>query len=172
MPDLEALQLQAQEMLQTVLIWLQSPPFWAQIAGIVVAWFVARFVTKILRNKIPFLNTKPTDGRFLFLRDMVYRARDLVGSLLLVAALAVVVSILDAVTGSSWLVKIAQSLALVLALKKAIELFIPAPGLQNIIKLIVLPSALMMVFGVFDQFTAFLDTVALQLGNIRLSALF
>ena len=172
LPDLGAYQDKAVEILQTVLIWLQSPPFWAQIAGIILAWFIARFVTAQLRKRVPFLHTAPQPGRLFFLRDMIYRARELVQSLLLVAVLGIVVAVLDAVTGSSWLVKIAQSLSLVLALKKGIELFVPAQGLQNIVKLVVLPSALMMVFGVFDAFTAYLDTVALQLGNIRLSALF
>ena len=172
MLNIEKIKTQAFEISDIVLVWLQSPPFWMQIGGIVVAWFVARIATRILTNRIPFLNAKPEEGRFLFLRSMIYRARELVGPLVLVAMLAAIIAVLDAVTGSTWLVKIAQSLSLVLALKKAIELFISSPGLQNIVKLVVLPSALMMVFGVFDQFTAFLDTVALQLGNIRLSALF
>jgi len=172
MPDLEPYKQQALEIGMTLLAWLQSPTFWAQLIAIAVAWFVARLVTSFVRKKVPFLNSAPEEGRFLFLRKQLYQARELVGPLFLVAALAAVIPILDAATGSSWLVKIAQGLSLVLALKKGIELFVPAQGLQKIIKVVVLPSALMMVFGVFDQFTLYLDTVALKLGNIRLSALF
>ncbi len=172
LPDLSVYQDKIIEVSLVVLAWLQSPPFWGQIAGIILAWFIARFVAKQLHRRVQFLNSEPQPGRLLFLRSMIYRARDLVPSLLLVAALGGIIAVLDVITGSSWLVKIAQSLSLVLALKKGIELFVPAQGLQNIVKLVVLPSALMMVFGVFDTFTIYLDTVALQLGNIRLSALF
>ena len=172
MPDLEIYKAQALEIFQTLLVWLQSPTFWAQIGGIVVAWFVAKFIASLLRKRISLLNTEPAEGRMLFLRTIVYQIRELVSPLLLVALLGAVIPALDAVTGSSWLVKIAQGIALVLALKKAIEIFVPSLGLQKVIKLVVLPSALMMVFGVFDQFTQILDNTALQLGNIRLSALF
>jgi len=173
MIDLELYEAQALEVWATVLVWLQSPPFWAQIAAIALAWFVAGFLARMVRKRVPFLATEPAKkGRFSFAFDWAYRARDLVSPLLLVVVLAAAIPALNAATGSSWLVKIAQGLALVLALKKAVELFVPLVGLQKIIQLVVLPSALLMVFGKFDDFTAFLDTVALELGNIRLSALF
>ena len=94
MPDLEKLQIQALEVLQTVLAWFQSPLFWAQIGGIVLAWFVARTVTKILRSKVPLLHTEPAEGRLLFFRNIVYQIRDLVGSLVLVAMLAAIIPVL------------------------------------------------------------------------------
>lgn len=172
MADLEVYEAKLLEVWAIVLVWLQSPLFWAQIAGIAAAWLIAGFLGKLLRKRIPLLNTEPKEGRLLFPRELIYRARDLATPLVLVLVLGAVIPVLDAATGSSWLVKIAQGLALVLTLKKAVELSVPVAGLQRIINLVVLPSALMMVFGVFDEFTAFLDTVALQLGNIRLSALF
>ena len=85
LPDLSAYQDKAIEIFQTILVWLQSPPFWAQIAGIVFAWFIARFVAAQLRKRVPFLHTAPQPGRLFFLRDMIYRARELVQPLLLVA---------------------------------------------------------------------------------------
>ncbi len=173
MTDFEAYKSQFLDIGNTLIIWLQSPPFWAQIAAIILAWFVAGFLARLVRKRVPFLAAEQTDsGRFSLVLDWVYRARDLVSPLLLVAVLAGVIPALDAVTGSSWLVKIAQGLALVLALNKAVELFVPAIGLQKLVKVVVLPSALLMVFGRFDDFTTFLDTISLELGNIRLSAFF
>ena len=169
---IEVYKAQFLEILATILVWFQSPHFYAQIGGIVAAWFIVGFIGKFLQKKILLINTPPKEGRLFLLRDMIYRARGLLSPLLLVLVLGAIIPALDAVTGSSWLVKVAQSLALVLALNKAVELFVPAVGLQKIVKFVVLPSALMIVFGVFDQFTTFLDQAALQLGNIRISALF
>ena len=172
MANFDAYQEKLLEYWATILTWLQSPPFYAQVASIILAWLAARYIGKLLHKSVPLLNSEPKKGRLFQLRNMVYQVRNLVTPLLWVAALAIIVPILDAVLGSSWLVRLAQSLALVLALKTAIELFVAAGTLQLIVRLVVLPSALLMVFGVFDEFSAFLDTLAIQLGNIRLSALF
>ena len=163
----------AQDALNTVLVWLQSPPFYAQVGAIIAAWFAAKIIARIIRARVPFISTEPAkDGRFYFILKWVYQARGLLAPLLLVAILALSVAILDATIGSSWLVRIAQGLALVLALNTAIGLFIPKIALQRIVKLVVLPSALLMVFGKFDDVTTFLDATAIELGNIRVSALF
>lgn len=172
MADIDAYKTQLLEIWATILVWLQSPAFYAQVASIIIAWLAARYVGKFLRTSVPFLHSEPEKGRLYQLRNMAHRGRNLVTPLLWVLALAATVPILDAAIGSSWLVRLAQSLALVLALKTAVELFVPAGKLQLLINLVVLPSALMIVFGVFDEFSAFLDGLALQLGNIRISALF
>ena len=173
MEFIEPYKAQALEIWETVLVWLQSPAFYAQIGAIIGAWFIAKLIASAIKKRVPFLTTEPDkNGRLCFILKWAYMVRDLLGPLLLIGALAGAVAALDASIGSSWLVKLAQSLAVVLALNAAIKLFIPAGGLQRIIQVIVLPSALLMVFGQFDAFTQWLDTVALELGNIRLSALF
>ena len=172
MAILETIQTQALEIWATVLVWLQSPPFYAQIASIIAAWLIARYLGKQLHQRVPLLSTAPAEGRLFQLRSMIYRGRGLMPALLLVLLLAIIVPVLDAAIGSSWLVRLAQSLALILALKKAVELFITAPGMQKLVNVILLPCALLLVFGVLDEFSVFLDGLAIQLGNIRLSALF
>ncbi|MEP1442494.1 MAG: mechanosensitive ion channel domain-containing protein [Hyphomicrobiales bacterium] len=173
MEFIEPYKIQALEIWATVLVWLQSPAFYAQIGAIIGAWFIAKILSATIRKRVPFLTNEPDkDGRLFFILKWVYKVRELLKPLLLIAALAVAVSVLDASVGTSWLARLAQSLAVVLALNAAIKLFIPAGGLQRLIQLVVLPSALLMVFGQFDAFTTWLDTVALELGNIRISALF
>lgn len=155
-----------------ILAWLQSPTFYAQIGAIVAAWLIGKIVAAQIRKRVPLFHTEPGPGRFHFITKWLYRLRELVFPLVLVALLGVAIPVLDASVGASWLAKIAQGLALVLALYNAIALLVPSAGLRKIINLVVLPSALLMVFGQFEAFTSFLDTVAIQLGNIRLSALF
>ena len=172
MTFLETIQSKALELWAMVLVWFQSPPFYAQIGAIILAWLISKYLGAQVHHRVPLLSAEPKEGRLFQLRSMIYRGRGLVPALLLVGVLAVVVPILDAVTGSSWLVRLAQSLALILALKKAVELFIAAPGMQKLVNVVLLPCALLLVFGLLDEFSEFLDGLAIQLGNIRLSALF
>ena len=170
--DIEAWKAQGFQLLDILIVWLTSPVFYAQIAAIVGGWIVAKFLARAVRTRVPMLREEPSEGRMLYLQQWAYRLRDIVFPVLLVAIFAIAVPILDQTTGSSWLVRIAQSLALVLVLFNAVKILIPNESLRKIVNVIVLPSALLMVFGKFDDFTLLLDSVALELGNIRLSALF
>lgn len=172
MPDLNALQAQALELFAIVVAWLTSPTFYAQIAAIVISWLLAIVLARMLNKRVSLLNTAPGEGKLLWIRELIYRARHLAFPALLVGTLAIALPVLRSVTGSIWLVQIAQSLALVLVLYNGVKLFIAHDGLRKIVNLVVLPSALLMVFGQFEAFTGYLDTVALELGNIRVSALF
>jgi small-conductance mechanosensitive channel len=88
-----------------------------------------------------------------------------------VAVLAAAVAGLDASVGSSWLVRIAQSLGVVYLLYATINRFITHPIVNVLCRWIGIPLAALQVFGYFDEFTAGLDTVAFSAGNIRISAL-
>jgi len=172
MLDLENLKTQALSILDVVLSWAQSPTFYAQIGAVILAWIVAKFAAKFLRARIPFFQAEPKKGRFHFMLIWIYRLRELLFPLALVVALAIAIPVLGATTGSSWLARLAQGLALVLVLYNAVKLLVPSEGLRKIVNVVVLPSALLIVFGKFDDFTLLLDSLALELGNIRLSALF
>ena len=155
--------------------WLQSPTFYAQIGAIVGSWLIAKIAASVVRKRVPLFHTAPpseSKHRLRLVFEWLYRLRNLVFPVLLVAILAAAIPILDQVIGSSWLARIAQGLALVLLLYNAIVLLVSSPGLRRIVSIVVLPSALLMVFGKFDDFTLLLDAMALQIGNIRLSALF
>ena len=170
--DVDAWIAWAQSYLDVLIGWAISPAFYAQIGAIIAGWLIAKYLGKQLHTKIPFFNTEPKEGRFFFILNWIYQLRGLLFPLSLVLALAVAVPVLDATVGSSWLVRIAQGLALVLVLYNAVKILVPNEGLRKIVNLVVLPSALLMVFGKFNEFSLFLDTLALELGNIRLSALF
>lgn len=104
MADIDAYKTQLLEIWATILVWLQSPAFYAQVASIIIAWLAARYVGKFLRTSVPFLHSEPEKGRLYQLRNMAHRGRNLVTPLLWVLALAATVPILDAAIGSSWLV--------------------------------------------------------------------
>jgi small-conductance mechanosensitive channel len=71
--------------------------------------------------------------------------------------------------GSSWLTRIAQSIAVIAVLYAAINRFVSHPLINAAARWVGIPIATLHVFGVLDNAAAYLDSVSFQAGNIRLS---
>ncbi len=169
--NLESLKAQGQELLDTLIGWLSSPQFYAQAIAIVAAVIIGRIVAAQILSRVKFFSAASTEGKFLKVYQLIYSCRDLVKPLMVVAALAGATAISDAAVGSSWLVRLAQSAALISLLYAIINRFISHPVVNAAARWIGLPIVAIYVFGYFDEVTAKLDAVALQAGNIRISAL-
>jgi small-conductance mechanosensitive channel len=161
---------QALGYLNVVLGWLASPPFYAQVAAIFLAVVFAKLIARQLLAKVPFLREQPTEGAALKIRHFAYSCRDLVFPLVTVAALAIAVVISDLGVHTSWLVRLAQSVGVVLVLYAAINRFVGHPLANAACRWIGIPVAALQVFGYLDDTTAWLDTIAFSAGNIRISA--
>ncbi len=151
--------------------WLASPPFYAQVIILLVGWLLSRIVTRQVLARVPLFRAEPTEGRLLKVRQIVYSLRSLLGPALLFLFLAIGSAIADASVGASWLVRIGQSLALVYVLYAAINRFLPHPVINAAARWIGLPVAAIYALGYFGTLTAYLDGIAFQAGNIRISVL-
>jgi small-conductance mechanosensitive channel len=171
MPDLNALKLQAQHYLDILVGWLSSPQFYAQVIAIIAAILIARIVAKQILAKLWLFNAEPVDGKLLRYRKLLYSCRDLLRPLLVVLFLAVAASICDTAIGSSWLVRIGGTVAVVSLLYAVINRFISNPLFNATARWIGMPLAAVYMFGQMDNLIAWLESVALQAGNIRISAL-
>ena len=161
---------QALDNLNIVLGWLASPQFYAQVGAGLLAVVVAKVVAKQFNAKVPVLRDEPTEGNLLKLRRFAYSCRDLLFPILTVIALAIALAICDAAVHSSWLVRLAQSVGVVLVLYAAINRFIAHPIINAACRWIGIPVAALQVFGYLGDTTAWLDTIAFSAGNIRISA--
>ena len=157
---------------ETVLDWATSPQFYAQIAAIVLAIAAAQFAAKQIRTRVAIFNKKPTKGRFLKIRQWAFACSDLLFSILTVLALAIAIEGTTATVGTAWLVRLAESAAVVFVLYSAINRFITNPLIRTACIWIGIPLATLRVFGLLDETVTFLDGVSLELGNIRLSLYF
>lgn len=151
--------------------WLASPQFYAQVIAIVVAWIIAKFVARQLVHRLPVLRREPTEGRLLRYQRLAFSCRGLIEPALFVLLMMVASSIADAALGSSWLIRIAQSLALIRLLHALIMRFLTHPVINAAARWIGLPVAAIAALGYFGDFTLWLDGLALQAGNVRVSAL-
>ena len=168
---IDTLKAMALQWLGTLEGWLASPQFYAQVIAIVFAWIAAKFVARQLLSRVPLLRAEPEEGRFLRYQKLAFSCRSLVEPALFVVLMMVATSIADVALGSSWLIRIAQSLALIRLLHAVIMRFLTHPVINAAARWIGLPVAAIAALGYFDTFTLWLDGLALQAGNIRISAL-
>lgn len=151
--------------------WLASPQFYAQVIAVAVLWVIAKYVARQIVARLPMLREEPLEGRFLRYQKLAYSCRALIEPLLFVGLLAIAASIADSALGASWLIRIAQSLALVRLLLAVIMRFVTHPVVNAAARWIGLPVAAIYALGYFDTLTAQLDSMAFQSGNIRISLL-
>ena len=173
MLSLEKLQAEGFRLLDVVLDWATSPQFYAQAGAIIVAVLLAKLLAAQFRRRVAFLR-EPTPDSHKFARwlNFAHSLRDLLFPVIAVLALAIAIQVCVAVVGAAWLVRIAQSVAAIAVLYAAINRFITHSLVRTAAIYIGIPVATLQVFGWWDDTAAFLDSVSLEVGNIRLSLFF
>ena len=158
-----------QKILDKIIGWLTSPSFLAQIAAIALVWFLAPIFTKALRKRVFLFRDPPAkDAKLRIVRDYIYRSREFLRAAMQVALLALFAVILKNIPplGQDWLVKLAQGLAVVFLLYRVIKTFLPNPLYQKLATWIVIPLAVLAVFGYYDDLMSFLKTTEImQMGD-------
>ncbi len=156
--------------IEIVIRWAVSPKFYAQGIAIVFAVVAALFISLYIRKRITLLRDEPQEGTLFAVRKLVFSMRMLLFSALCVCFLSIATEISMSLVEQSWLVKIAQGLAVVLLLYSVITRYIQNTFINSIFRWVGIPVAVLHIFGWLDNVTLFLDGIALDLGNIRLSA--
>lgn len=98
-----------------------------------------------------------------------YNVRDLVLPTLALVLLSIAIQMTQAQVGQSWLIIIAQGLGVIFLLRTAVIRFIENGFIRSLFLWVGIPVATLHVFGWLDDTVAFLDSIALEVGDIRLS---
>ncbi len=168
--DIEIFRDEALKLFETIANWAVSPQFYAQAAAIVVALALASFSSLFLTKRVVGLRDGPQPGPLFTLRPGLYSLKGLLFPLCSVMLLAIAIQVTLTTVNQAWLVRIAQSLSVVVLLYTAIQQFIENPFVNNLCRWVGIPVATLHVFGWLDDTTQFLDGIALEVGNIRVSA--
>ena len=156
-------------MLPTVLAYLQSADFYAQLGAILstllLAWGIKRYVT----TRVRVFQQAPASGVLADLRGTAYRMRELLLPVLCTALLGAAIPLSDDLLGSSQLLRAAQGIALIYLVYVLADHFISSAGIVRLLKWIGVPIALLYMLGWLDDVIAYLDSLSLQLGNIHMS---
>ena len=159
-----------QQFWRTVRASILIPGLEVQVAATVAAVLVALLIGLVIRSRGVFKD-EPTAGPLLYLRKVLYRVRNLISPALSVLLLGVAIEVCVAWVGQSWLVRVAQSVAVVAFLYRIISGFVGNPLVAGLFTWVVIPLATLRVFGWLDEVSAWLDAVALDVGTIRISLL-
>jgi small-conductance mechanosensitive channel len=168
--DMNTIETNLNQFVVTIIEWSTSPEFYAQCSLVLLAIITALTFAYVLRKYSPILRDEPKPGYLFFLRNKIYQIRDLLFPLFNVIALAIAIELGEFTVQQSWLIRLAESLAVIFMLYTIISRFIPSRFIRNLVKWIAIPIALLQVFGWLDEVSAYLDTIDMQIGNIRLSA--
>ncbi len=157
----------AQQFWRTVSASTLLPGLEVQVAAVLIALLIGL----VIRSRVRVFETEPNAGPLLYLRTMLYRTRNLVSPALNILLLGVAIEVCVASVGQSWLVRIAQSVVVVVFLYRIISDFVGNSLVSGLFTWIVIPLAMLRVFGWLDEVSAWLDAVSLDVGTIRISLL-
>ena len=168
--NMESVKSQFDQAVSAVLAWAGSPQFYAQLGLILIAIILAYSLAAILKKHSLILKQPPDTGPWMPLKKVVYQMGYLLFPLLVILFLGASVELSELAVQQSWLVRIGQSLAVVFLLYSIIVRFIKYRFINLVLKWLVIPIAVLHVFGWLDDVTSYLDTIDLEVGNIRISA--
>lgn len=166
---METLAARAQQVWLNVSAWLSSPAFYIQLIAIAAALALAFGLALVIRARVSELSTEPAPGPWLAFRRLLFELRNLVFPLLAVLLLGVAADVALTFVEQAWLVRIAQSFAVVFLLYTVITRFIADWLITQLLKWIGIPLATLHVFGWLDDVAAYLDGFGIRVGNIQLS---
>ena len=168
-------QARLKELGQQILTWSQSPSFLAQIGAVVAALILAPLIAGVIRKRIFLFSAPPAeDVKLLPVRRVIFTAGSFLRAFLLVIFLAIFAAILKSVEslGDDGFVKLAQSLATVFLIYRAIKTFISDPLMRKILIWTLIPLGLIVSLGYLDELTGFLDgAVVFKMGDAPISLL-
>jgi len=168
--DIESLKSQINQAVSSFIDWASGPQLYAQCGLILLAIILAYSLTAILKKHALILRQPPDTGPWMPLKKAVYQVGYLLFPLLVILFMGATVELSELAVQQSWLVRIGQGLAVVFLLYSIIVRFIKYPFIDLILKWFMIPIAVLHVFGWLDDVTAYLDTIDLEVGNIRISA--
>lgn len=168
--NVENLRAQAGQFAAYLLDWLNSPAFYLQLGvicfAVLAAYGVAYLVSQRSALFAPSSNADSTGG----FRDWLANMRPLLFPLLLIIALAMMVDASDQLLAQSQLVRLSESIAVVFLLYTFVRHFIQHRLLKTLVYWLVIPASILHIFDLLDVVILYLDEVALEVGNIKISA--
>ena len=159
----------AREGLQHAIDQLVSPDFYAQVAIVAVSLIVAWAISALLIRRIRIFREEPQSGRLLDLRLTIHRMHELVTPLMIAIVMGISTQISGDAVGQVWLVRAAQAVAFIFLVFSLASHFINSATIIFILKWFGLPLAVLYAFGWLDTMIAYMETIAFEVGNVRIT---
>lgn len=168
--DINLIQDQINQFTLGLIVELSSPTFYSQVGVVILAITLAYAIFRLLDRHSPLLKPPAKRSPVYFLRDAIYQVRSLLFPLFIILFMVMAVDFSDHFIHQSWLVRTAEGLAVVLMIYSIISRFVSNLFIKAIFKWIAIPIALLQTFGWLEIVTTYLDSMYVELGNIKISA--
>ena len=137
----------AEEAWAAALLWLASPEFYAQIGIATVAYVAAQLVAVLLGSSLKRAASRSEEGPASRLTGFFVRIRPLIFPILAIILVGFAVELSARLVGQTIIVRIAQSLAVILLLYRFVSHFVSNIAIVQLTKWVGIPVALLYVFG-------------------------
>ena len=168
--DFSTLAVEVSRFTELAMDWLRSPQFYAQAGLIALAMILAWSVAAVVKTRVAPDRLGENSGASSALKRQLNYARTLIFPVLLIFALRIAYDLSNEFVQQSGLVRAAQGVALVYLIYSLIARFVSNPLLKSLFKWVVIPIAILHVIGWLDDVTGYLDSINIEIGNIRISA--
>lgn len=153
----------------TFIKWVSSSAFYTQLGLVFLAMGLAFILARAFKRHLPVFRDPPALGSMQVLRNGLYQIADLLFLILLVFFLAITIDISVRLIEEGGLVRAAECVAVVLLFYSLIARFVNNIFLKKLIQWVVIPVALLQVFGWLDELVTYLESIFIQVGNIKIS---
>ncbi|WP_346836782.1 mechanosensitive ion channel domain-containing protein [Microbulbifer sp. SAOS-129_SWC] len=138
--------------------------------GIIALIYVLAFVfTRRLQKVVPVLARLPDVPELHPVRTLVYRVGRLLFPLLAIVLLKIAAAYLPQLIGSGWVLHLALAVAIILLFNSFVREVVSNRAAATAFRWVGIPILFLYVVGVLGDIVAVLDSMAVQIGNIRLS---
>lgn len=148
---------------------LNSSELYIQLGLILLALILAFAFAKPLTRAAIF-QVGDHKGAFLVISQGMAALKSLLLPLSIVISLAIAIELSTRFIGQSWLIRMAEGLALVFMIYSIIQRFISNILIQAFCKWVLIPVAILQVFGLLSPVIEYLESLNIEIGNINISA--
>ncbi|KUJ84419.1 mechanosensitive ion channel protein [Microbulbifer flavimaris] len=141
-----------------------------QLGIISVIYLLAYVIAHRLVKLVPWFKRPPAHPRQSPIHLLVYRCGRLLFPLLAIVLLRLDLAFVPQFRGETWVVQAAFAIAIILLFNDFVKLVITRPAVATVFRWVGMPILFLYVIGALDDIVRVLDSMAIELGNIRISA--
>lgn len=166
---MESLAQRADEFWQRIVVQLASTDFYVQAGIVILSLVIGWALSALIVRRVRIFREEPRPGKLYDLRQNLHRLHELSTPVTIAILLGIATPITADLLGEAWLVRAAQGAAFVFLAYSLANHFIASRTIIFLLKWFGVPLAILYIFGWFDDVVGYLDSIAFEVGNIRVT---
>ncbi|WP_202944393.1 mechanosensitive ion channel family protein [Parvularcula bermudensis] len=158
------------EIWQRLLEGLTQEHVYIQIGLVLAAWLIGWVIAALVMRRVKVPQTVQAPLNLGNIAGSLEKLRELIPPFLITFSLAIAERISEELGTGLGLLHIALGISVVILIRSFVHRFIANAFILALVNYVAVPAAILQVLGVLDDVVAFLESVAIQLGNIKLTA--